>query len=97
MKKVISSVLAVMLVMCSISVFSVGASTKQAAEISFKTGNALYVHAVAGSNDADAWQAWQSRHDEDFNEIDSNVKYFCHHRQVTLRSKYSMHIHKVFP
>ena len=76
MKKVISSVLAVMLVMCSISVFSVGASAKTATEISFKTGNALYVHAVAGSNDADAWQAWQSRHDEDFNEIDSNVKYF---------------------
>lgn len=56
--------------------FSVGASAKTATEISFKTGNALYVHAVAGSNDADAWQAWQSRHDEDFNEIDSNVKYF---------------------
>ena len=76
MKKVISSVLAVMLVICSVSVFSVGVSAKAVAEISFKIENALYVHAVAGSNDTDAWQAWQSRHDEDFNEVDSDVKYF---------------------
>ena len=46
------------------------------AGISFETYNALYVHAVAGADDKDAWQAWQSEHDEDFNEVNSSVKYF---------------------
>lgn len=68
--------LALTLIM-ALSVFSVcSVNAAQTASISFDTHEALYVHAVIGSNESEAWQAWQSRHDEGFNEIDSNVKYF---------------------
>ncbi len=42
----------------------------------FKTYEALYAHAVLNSEDTQAWQSWQSEHDEDFNEINGNTKYF---------------------
>ncbi len=78
MKKLFSVVLAVMMAMSCVSVFSAGAVEEESdsAAISFDTANALYVHAVAGSTDSDAWQEWQSEHDEDYNEVNANVKYF---------------------
>lgn len=77
MKKVLSAVLAVLLLLCSVPVVSAGAADETTVSaISFKTEPALYAHAVAGANDADAWQAWQSEHDEDFNEVNPDVKYF---------------------
>ena len=41
-----------------------------------QTKAALYVHAVTGSQDGEAWQMWQSVHDEDFYEANTSEKYF---------------------
>ena len=37
---------------------------------------ALYVHALSQSEDGEAWQKWQSAHNEDFQEVDPQEKYF---------------------
>ena len=58
------------------SVMSVSAETAQGAPTGFKTWKALFAHAVSGSNDGDAWVAWQSEHNEDFVVANSSVKYF---------------------
>ena len=42
----------------------------------FASQAALYAHAVSGSNDTEAWQAWQSVHDERMSESNSSEKYF---------------------
>ena len=42
----------------------------------FAAEQALYVHAVSGSDDTEAWQAWQSVHDEDFEVAEPDKKYF---------------------
>ena len=42
----------------------------------FASKAALYAHAVTGSDDSEAWQAWQSIHDETFYEADPSEKYF---------------------
>lgn len=39
------------------SVFSVSAAQTSTPTLSFKTQNALYAHAVSGSDDSDAWVA----------------------------------------
>ena len=46
------------------------------AQISFETEPALYAHAVAGADDAEAWQQWQSIHDESFICENPSEKYF---------------------
>ena len=74
MKKVTSIILALILALGALSVCSVSAA--QNTPVSFETYEALYAHAVTGSTDSEAWQAWQSEHDEDFTEVNSNVKYF---------------------
>ncbi|WP_293974758.1 CotH kinase family protein [uncultured Ruminococcus sp.] len=74
MKKVTSIILALILALGALSVCSVSAA--QDTPVSFETYEALYAHAVTGSTDSEAWQAWQSEHDEDFMEVNSNVKYF---------------------
>ena len=74
MKKVTSIILALILALGALSVCSVSAA--QNTPVSFETYEALYAHAVTGSTDSEAWQAWQSEHDEDFMEVNSNVKYF---------------------
>ena len=74
LKKVTSIILALILALGALSVCSVSAA--QNTPVSFETYEALYVHAVTGSTDSEAWQAWQSEHDEDFMEVNSNVKYF---------------------
>ena len=42
----------------------------------FALDPALYVHAVSGSEDTEAWHKWQSVHDEDFVEEEPEEKYF---------------------
>lgn len=78
-KKVLSAVLSVLMALSAFSVLSVNAAitnSDSAGAISFNTFNVLYAHAVVNSDDSEAWQFWQSEHDEDFNEINSDVKYF---------------------
>ncbi|MCH5296550.1 MAG: CotH kinase family protein [Ruminococcus sp.] len=83
MKKLMSVILAAVMMLSIIAVVPVSAANirSEASEvstgnISFNTVKALYVHGVLNSSDTEAWQAWQSKHNENFNEIDSNVKYF---------------------
>ena len=75
-KKALSIVLAGLMTVGSMSVFSVSAAETSKPTLSFKTQNALYAHAVSGSDDSDAWVAWQCEHDEDMNEVNTNQKYF---------------------
>lgn len=75
-KKALSIVLAGLVTVGSMSVFSVSAAVTSKPTLSFKTQNALYAHAVSGSDDSDAWVAWQCEHDEDMNEVNTNQKYF---------------------
>ena len=42
----------------------------------YATDGALYVHALSQSEDGEAWQKWQSAHNEDFQEVDPQEKYF---------------------
>ena len=74
MKRVTAMILALILAFGAFSVYSVSAAEQPV--ISFETNKALYVHAVLNSTDGEAWQAWQSEHDEDFNEVNPDVKYF---------------------
>lgn len=74
LKKVTSAILALILAFSALSVCSISAAQNE--PISFDTYEALYVHAVSGSNDGEAWQAWQCEHDEDFNVVNSKIKYF---------------------
>lgn len=79
-KKIISVMLAAVMILCS-AVFSIPAFAADGvksvgAEISFGAGNALYAHAVLGSDDTEAWQAWQCEHDDDLNEVNVLTKYF---------------------
>lgn len=80
MKKILAIMLAAMMILSCVSVVTVFAETTENAPkgvpSSIKTYGALYVHAVSDSNDADAWQAWQSVHDDSLNESNTNVKYF---------------------
>ena len=77
MKRTISLLLATILVLSAISIFSVTAEeTDQGKPTAFETGPALYAHAVVNSSDANAWVAWQSEHDEDFNVVNGSQKYF---------------------
>lgn len=82
MKKLLSAILAVAMILSAatfcVSAADTGSETSKTAagKISFDTVEALYVHGVLNSDDTEAWQAWQSKHDESFNEIESNVKYF---------------------
>lgn len=77
MKKIISVFLALLMLMSLCSVISINAEDDAPpAAIAFKTANALYAHAVSGSEDCEAWQQWQSVHDEDYNEISPEEKYF---------------------
>lgn len=80
MKRTLSILLAVMMLVCSLSAFPAGAATADTQSVgaptAFETYEALYAHAVVGSTDSDAWQAWQSEHDEDFNVVNGNIKYF---------------------
>lgn len=75
-KKALSIVLAGLMTVGGMSVFSVSAAQTSTPTLSFKTQNALYAHAVSGSDDSDAWVAWQCKHNEDMEELNTNRKYF---------------------
>lgn len=72
MKRIVSVLLAVTLL------FSLGVtvSAENESVISFKAENALYVHAVSGSDDTEAWSVWQCVHNEEYEDINADEKYF---------------------
>ena len=76
MKKALAVFLSAALILPT-AIISVSAEEiDKGAPTAFNNGNALYAHAVLNSADADAWQAWQSVHDESFYERDTSTKYF---------------------
>ena len=77
MKKILSIVLSAIMLIGVIPAFPVAAAEGDpTAAPSFNAANALYVHAVVGSDDTQAWQAWQSVHDTDLGVYNNQVKYF---------------------
>ena len=75
MKKMLALLLVVLLLIAAIPL-SATADDIVSAPSGFASVPALYVHAVSGSADTEAWQAWQSVHDEDFEVANPNEKYF---------------------
>ena len=75
MKKVLALILTTVLLLSALPVCAASAA-ESGKPTGFTTSEALYVHAVLGSSDGEAWQKWQSVHDEDFNEPDPDEKYF---------------------
>ena len=75
MKKMFLILLAMTLLLANIPVTFAAAEDKGAPS-DFASEQALYVHAVSDSADAEAWQAWQSVHDEDFEVAEPDTKYF---------------------
>ena len=63
MKKALALIVAV-LILAAIATSACGKGKGAPSDFAFD--QALYVHAVNGSDDAQAWQKWQSEHDEDF-------------------------------
>ena len=76
MKKVLALLLTILLVAGALPFMSAAAAEGKGTPAAFAADKALYVHAVSDSTDAEAWQAWQSVHDEDFNVEKPNEKYF---------------------
>ena len=76
MKKLLSVLLAALLLIGTVSVVGVTAAEEKGAPSAYATEPALYVHAVMDSADTEAWHAWQSVHDEDFEVAKPNEKYF---------------------
>ena len=76
MKKICSLLLAMLLILAALPLTGATAAEESAAPSDFASQPALYVHAVGGSADTEAWQAWQSVHDEDFVEAKPDEKYF---------------------
>lgn len=75
-KKVVSISLSATMILGGLTIVPVSALDSVKPSFSFKTGNALYAHAVNGSVDSDAWVAWQAEHDEDMNEVNPQQKFF---------------------
>ena len=75
MKKTVAFLLAILLAATAVPFFAVSAAEK-GAPADFSAADALYVHAVSDSADTQAWQAWQSVHDEDFVVEKPEEKYF---------------------
>ena len=75
MKRISAILLSVLLIVAALPA-AVANADAVGAPSDFASVPALYVHAVSGSEDTQAWQAWQSVHDEDFIEESPNEKYF---------------------
>lgn len=77
MKKAAAALLAAIM---AISSFALTACDQKATAPSepeaLKSTPGLFAHAVLNSEDSQAWQLWQSVHDEEFVEAEPNVKYF---------------------
>ena len=65
MKTTVALLLAILIAATVVPFFVVSAADKGAPS-DFGSASALYAHAVSNSADTQAWQAWQSVHDEDF-------------------------------
>ena len=78
MKKLTAVFLCVLLVLGCVFSLSVSAEGDDPTGVpsGMTMKQALYVHAVTDSDDTQAWQAWQSVHDEDFYEDNTREKYF---------------------
>ncbi len=80
MKKIMALLLTAVMLLGVFSVSCVSAAQQDASPVSsslsFKTYEALYAHAVLDSADNEAWLAWQSEHDEDFNAVNPDIMYF---------------------
>ncbi len=75
MKKIIAILLTAILTLGAFSAVPVSAADS-GKPTGFATDAALYVHAVLGSDEGEAWQRWQCVHDEDLGEISSDEKFF---------------------
>ena len=75
MKKTVSLLLVILLAVTAVPFFAASAADRGAPS-DFGSAPALYVHAVTDSADTQAWQAWQSVHDEDFVVEKPYEKYF---------------------
>ena len=76
MKKTIAIILSLLMILSAVPFTGAFAAEENGAPSDYATEAALYVHAVSGSADTQAWQAWQSVHDEDFEVAKPNEKYF---------------------
>ena len=76
MKKLLSILLSVIMLTGAVPAVYAEEAQEKVAAPSFKTDEALYVHAVVGSNDTQAWQKWQSVHDTDLKNLNDQSKYF---------------------
>ena len=74
--KSIALVLAFLMILSAVPFATAFTAEEKGAPSAYATEAALYVHAVSNSVDSEAWQAWQSVHDEDFNAANPNEKYF---------------------
>ncbi len=79
-KKLLALLLAILMLaipFASMTVFADDAVTQSKPSDDIADGiYGLYAHAVSGSSDTQAWQMWQTKHDEDFYEVNPTVKYF---------------------
>lgn len=77
MRKVLTVALSAAMVLGIFSAVPAGAEEEASSAKPSACENieAIYAHAVIGGSDSNAWQAWQSEHDEDFYEAAPNEKY----------------------
>ena len=75
MKKTTALILALLLLL-GVLPFAAFSAEEAGAPSGFAATPGLYVHAVSDSADTEAWQLWQSVHDEDFNIEKPTEKYF---------------------
>ena len=76
MKKALLILLSLLMVATVLPITGAAADEVVSAPSGFAAEPALYAHAVSGSGDTEAWQAWQSVHDEDFVVANPSEKFF---------------------
>jgi len=76
MKKALLILLSLLMIATVLPLTGASADEVVSAPSGFAAEPALYAHAVSGSGDTEAWQAWQSVHDEDFVVANPSEKFF---------------------
>lgn len=80
MKKILALLLAILMLavpFASMTVFADDTVTQSQPSDDIMNGiYGLYAHAVSDSSDTQAWQMWQTKHDELFYEVNPTVRYF---------------------
>ena len=76
MKKALLILLSLLMIATVLPITGAAADEVVSAPSGFAAEPALYAHAVSGSGDTEAWQAWQSVHDEDFVVANPSEKFF---------------------